>query len=89
VADDEEANTRKDGEVGGGGLWCYSNFGSSPDDGGGRRSSSAASRAGPMLCEMVWQRMDGGQAPEMGKHIRVAGEVHFIAVWTGADMKRL
>jgi hypothetical protein len=54
LAGDEEANTRKDGEVGGGGgLWCSSNFDSSPCGGSGGSSSSATKRARPRCSETV------------------------------------
>jgi hypothetical protein len=59
------------------------------DGGSGGSSSSMASRVGLRCGETVRWRMDGVRAPEMGKRVGVAGEVHFIAVRTGADTKRL
>jgi hypothetical protein len=41
-------------------------------------------QAGARLAANGW-----AQAPGMGKGSGVAGEVHFIAVWTCADVKRL
>jgi hypothetical protein len=54
-AGDKEADMRKDVKVRGG-LWCSSDFGSSPGVGGGGSSSLVTKRARPRHSEIVRRR---------------------------------